>query len=108
MTADNLSQFFRCIEIKQTEVTEITCKLGLWEVSDSNFERAFSEALHYFNQYHEDGEYKEILSCNWPDCGGWPCDKNKIAIQVLEELKDYVDDKHTIAVIDYLINKKIK
>ena len=40
------------------------CKLGLWSVS-GHIRQAFclnDEALHYFNQYKKDGEYKKLLS----------------------------------------------
>ena len=39
---------------------EISCKLGLWSVDCPDQETAINEALHYFNQYYEDGEYKDF------------------------------------------------
>lgn len=37
---------------------EIHCKKGLWGVDAPDSDAADAEALHYFRQYYEDGEYK--------------------------------------------------
>ena len=42
-------------------VWDISCKLGLWGVYSECKDTAQDEALHYFNQYKEDGEYSSIL-----------------------------------------------
>lgn len=36
---------------------EIHCKKGLWGVDAPDSDTADSEAMHYFQQYYEDGEY---------------------------------------------------
>jgi hypothetical protein len=37
---------------------QINCKKGLWGVDAPDHETAEREAMHYFRQYYEDGEYK--------------------------------------------------
>jgi hypothetical protein len=38
---------------------EIWCKKGLWLVCAPTEEQAIIEAMHYFNQYYNDGEYDD-------------------------------------------------
>jgi|LGOV01.1.fsa_nt_gb hypothetical protein len=41
--------------------TCINCKLGLWGVSAPDEMQATYEAMHYFRQYRDDGEYSSII-----------------------------------------------
>ena len=41
---------------------EIKCKFGLWSVEGPFGLALIREAEHYFRQYKEDGEYRELLS----------------------------------------------
>lgn len=43
---------------------EISCKKGLWSVSANGLLTAIHEALHYYVQYKNDGEYDELLKKN--------------------------------------------
>jgi len=36
---------------------EIKCNKGLWATSGMDADRVVNEAMHYFQQYHRDGEY---------------------------------------------------
>ena len=38
----------------------ISCRLGLWSVSGHDSARVSGEALHYYVQYAQDGEYDEV------------------------------------------------
>ena len=55
--------------IKNTEFKETgnrynwECKLGLWSVSAPTLKQALSEALHYYAQYYNDGEYEKGHIC---------------------------------------------
>ena len=39
----------------------IDCKLGLWGVSAPTRDIATHQAMHYFLQYRDDGEYSSII-----------------------------------------------
>ena len=52
-------------EIKRGEQVEIECKMGLWSVI-GNSDSVYFDALHYFKQYMDDGEYYEILGGKSP------------------------------------------
>ena len=39
----------------------IECKLGLWGVSGSDKKQVSNEAIYYFSQYKDDGEYSSII-----------------------------------------------
>lgn len=56
---DILSAFVKNIKTSTDKngVHTISCRKGLWSVSCANHEDARREALHYFAQYFEDGEY---------------------------------------------------
>ena len=41
--------------------TIISCKFGLWSVDAWHEINAVTEALHYFRQYKDDGEYSSII-----------------------------------------------
>ena len=41
--------------------TSIDCKLGLWGVDAPSAKVAMREAVYYFEQYKQDGEYSSIL-----------------------------------------------
>jgi len=61
--AIKFKDFQKCVDIiHKGSVVEINCKLGLWGVrgqwDDADINR---EALHYWRQYKEDGEYSNIL-----------------------------------------------
>ena len=53
--------FEKCIN---REENAINCKLGLWGVSSPNQEMIEKSARHYWIQYFNDGEYKNILKDN--------------------------------------------
>jgi len=60
---DDLTELFeRSIERKlmKNGRFEIHCKLGLWGVDAPTKELAEKEALHYWMQYHADGDYEFI------------------------------------------------
>lgn len=38
---------------------EVYCTKGLWAAYASSYEKARAEAMHYFLQYYEDGEYSD-------------------------------------------------
>jgi hypothetical protein len=46
---------------------EVACKKGLWAVSAPDAETALAEARHYYTQYANDGEYKDIIAKKWRD-----------------------------------------
>jgi len=51
-----------CVNEKRTgDIIEIECSLGLWSVSGTKYEFIYNEALHYFKQYMDDGEYSSII-----------------------------------------------
>ena len=52
-------------EKKNGDQVEIGCKLGLWSVIGPNND-VYSDALHYFKQYMDDGEYYKILGGKSP------------------------------------------
>jgi len=58
-------QFNKCTtkRTRKNGNTSINCKLGLWGVSAPNEDQAQAiiEALRYWHQYKEDGEYSEII-----------------------------------------------
>ena len=58
-------QFNKCItkRTRKNGNTSINCKLGLWGVSAPNEDQAIAEALRYWHQCKEDGEYSEIICC---------------------------------------------
>jgi len=60
-----MNQFDDCTNMKTTNAGyEIECKLGLWSVSCfklSEFHKATMEALYYWRQYKDDGEYSSII-----------------------------------------------
>lgn len=43
----------------ETKRVSITCNKGLWGVDAPTFEQALSEAMHYYLQYLDDGEYDD-------------------------------------------------
>ena len=55
--------FDACTEVKLMKdgTTEIHCKCGLWSVSGHEPLTVQREAVHYFTQYYQDGEYEHIL-----------------------------------------------
>jgi len=56
--------FDRCAETKlfRDGVIQIHCKLGLWSVQGRDARHTRREAMHYWIQYFEDGEYNDLLS----------------------------------------------
>lgn len=51
----------RCVKIKRKDgITIIECRLGLWVVSGP-YSDAMREAVRYFEQYKQDGEYEHLL-----------------------------------------------
>lgn len=62
-----LEDFVRCVN--ETEVdgrVSIECKLGLWSVESADSDRVYLDAFHYWRQYHDDGEYYQILGGESP------------------------------------------
>ena len=50
--------FEKHVRVRRTKAGwSMRCKRGLWAVSAPTFVRAYTEAMHYFAQYHADGEY---------------------------------------------------
>ena len=47
-------------EVKRDSNIEVACKFGLWSVVGCK-SRVYEEALHYFKQYMDDGEYSSII-----------------------------------------------
>lgn len=58
-----LKEFDKCVTKRKRKngKTSINCKLGLWGVEASNKDAAICEALHYWLQYKEDGEYSSLI-----------------------------------------------
>ena len=58
-----LDEFSRCtVKTKSKDGrTTISCKLGFWSVEAYESINAMCEAMHYFKQYKEDGEYSSII-----------------------------------------------
>ena len=58
------SLFNRCVEQKLMKdgTLEIHCKRGNWCVIGIDHDRVKTEALHYWYQYKQDGEYDSLLS----------------------------------------------
>ena len=58
----NYDDFKKCTHtIFDGDVWDISCKLGLWGAQCENKAAAQDEAIYYFNQYKEDGEYRSII-----------------------------------------------
>jgi hypothetical protein len=58
---EQAAQFARCVRFGNHGRT-ITCRLGLWRVDAFTAEEAEREAIRYWVQYWQDGEYDELLS----------------------------------------------
>ena len=59
-----VGEFFACTERKinpRNGWMTIECRYGLWSVEGKDHNAVFSEALAYFRQYKEDGEYSSII-----------------------------------------------
>jgi hypothetical protein len=58
-----MDDFDRCVEYSYHNkgIYSITCSKGLWKVEGSNKMEVYGEALHYFEQYRDDGEYYDII-----------------------------------------------
>ena len=48
-------------ENKRGSLVEIECKLGLWSVIGESKYFIYTDALHYFKQYADDGEYSSNI-----------------------------------------------
>ena len=60
--AIKFKDFQKCVDITfNGEYYDISCKLGLWGVSGTVQEDVYGDALSYWMQYKEDGEYSNIL-----------------------------------------------
>ena len=55
-------KFEKCIKrkVRKSEL-EIKCVLGLWSVFGQDASRVETEARHYWIQYFNDDEYKDLL-----------------------------------------------
>lgn len=58
-----LEEFNKCTLKRKTKSgkTTILCRLGLWSVDGYESINVMHEAMHYFKQYKEDGEYSGII-----------------------------------------------
>ena len=60
--ATKFKDFQKCVDIIfDGEYYDISCKLGLWGVSGMVQEDVYGDALFYWMQYKDDGEYSNIL-----------------------------------------------
>ena len=58
----NFRDFEKCVIIKHGGGrVSISCKLGLWGVDAPDQLRAIYEAMMYWSQYKDDGEYHAII-----------------------------------------------
>lgn len=63
-----MEDFKKCTNtVFDGDMWDIECKLGLWGVTGEDKDEVEDEALYYFRQYKEDGEYYEILGGESPD-----------------------------------------
>ena len=60
---DTAQQFEICVQRSRNKQADyvFTCKKGLWEVVSYSSPKGYREAMHYFQQYKEDGEYHEFI-----------------------------------------------
>ena len=57
-----MSDFEKCVEYSCNDGTfKVTCIKGLWSVAGNDKIQVEHKALHYFEQYREDGEYYDII-----------------------------------------------
>lgn len=62
MSKNKSFDYNRCVTKSFVDgVYEIECKLGLWSVSGTDRKQVNNEAIYYFSQYKEDGEYSSII-----------------------------------------------
>ena len=62
-----MTDFEKCTStIFDGDTWDIECKLGLWGVTSEDKDAAQDEALHYWQQYKDGGEYHEILGGESP------------------------------------------
>jgi len=62
-----MEDFKKCTNtVFDGDMWDIECKLGLWGVIGEDKDKVEGEALHYFRQYKEDGEYYKILGGESP------------------------------------------
>lgn len=56
--------FDKCVQtvLRKDGTMLICCKLGNWSASGRDRDQLRREAMHYWAQYHSDGEYDEMLS----------------------------------------------
>ena len=61
--AEDMVELHKCATFKQIgERVSIKCKLGLWEVEGPNDMSSINEAMQYFEQYKNDGNYAQLLN----------------------------------------------
>jgi hypothetical protein len=59
--------FSKCTRFSSDgDVLTVSCKLGLWSASGEDYCLVVDEALHYFKQYRDDGEYYNIIGGESP------------------------------------------
>ena len=57
-----MKDFEKCVTYRRNgDRCVIACKLGLWSVEGPFGMALIHEAMHYFEQYKRDGEYRAIL-----------------------------------------------
>ena len=61
--AEDMKELCMCADFmyEGDRITTIQCKLGLWKVTGIYGMPLINEAMHYFEQYKEDGEYSSII-----------------------------------------------
>tara|TARA_R110001592_G_C13193003_1_gene753572 strand:+ start:33196 stop:33429 length:234 start_codon:yes stop_codon:yes gene_type:complete len=57
------TDFYKCVDMTTDRfgIFNISCKLDLWGVSGKDASDIHNEAIYYWMQYKEDGEYSNIL-----------------------------------------------
>ena len=59
----DMKELHKCATFQQSaRRLAINCKLGLWGVDGPNNMTTINEAMHYFEQYKNDGEYVVLLN----------------------------------------------
>jgi hypothetical protein len=54
--------FALCVtETRKGDEIEIKCKLGLWSVTGRAADMIYHDALHYWGQYRDHGEYSDLI-----------------------------------------------
>jgi hypothetical protein len=62
----SIKSFHRCTRSRRLKdgTLRIKCRLGLWAVEGKDYAQVQREAMHYWIQYFEDGEYRILTTPN--------------------------------------------